>query len=96
MKKLLGIVILSLLFFNSGFADIDRYGGRSEIPEDAKPNEETLKFYLNRYLTRNWNNNRKYSDIKASNKPYQFQFDLREDSYIKKQMQFIEISIGKK
>ncbi len=46
-----------------------------------------LKFYLNRYLTRNWTNNRKYSDIKASNKPYQFQFDLREDSYIKKQMQ---------
>ena len=88
MKKLLGILVLGLLWCNVGIAaEINNYGDRSEIPEDAKPNEETLKFYLNRYLTRNWTNNRKYSDIKASNKPYQFQFDLREDSYIKKQMQ---------
>ena len=88
MKKLLGILVAGLLWCNVGIAaEINNYGDRSEIPEDAKPNEETLKFYLNRYLTRNWTNNRKYSDIKASNKPYQFQFDLREDSYIKKQMQ---------
>ncbi len=85
MKKLLGILVLGLLWCNVGIAaEINNYGDRSEIPEDAKPNEETLKFYLNRYLTRNWTNNRKYSDIKASNKPYQFQFDLREDSYNKK------------
>ena len=29
---------------------IDRFGGISEIPEDANPNFETLKYYLFRYL----------------------------------------------
>ena len=29
---------------------IDRFGGISEIPEDANPNDETLKYYLFRYL----------------------------------------------
>ena len=38
-------------------------------------------------MTGNWTNNPKYSDIKSSENPYQFQFDLREDKYIKKQMQ---------
>ncbi len=44
MKKLLGIVVLGLLWCNVGIAaEINNYGDRSEIPEDAKPNEETLK-----------------------------------------------------
>ena len=54
MKKILGVLILGLLWCNISFAEdpkIKTYGGRSEIPEDAKPNEETLKYYLNRYLT---------------------------------------------
>ncbi|MDA9029206.1 hypothetical protein N9H80_00870, partial [Candidatus Pseudothioglobus singularis] len=29
---------------------IDRFGGISEIPEDANPNFETLQYYLYRYL----------------------------------------------
>ena len=90
MKKLLGIIVLGLLWCNISFAEdpkIKTYGGRSEIPEDAKPNDETLKYYLNRYLNRNWNTHRTYSNIKASDNPYQFQFDLREDKYVKKQMQ---------
>ena len=29
---------------------IDRFGGIAEIPEDANPNDETLKYYLFRYL----------------------------------------------
>ena len=29
---------------------IDRFGGISEIPESANPNDETLKYYLYRYL----------------------------------------------
>ena len=67
---------------------VDTYNGRSEIPEDnANPNYETLLYYLWEYLTGNWTNNPKYSDIKSSENPYQFQFDLREDKYIKKQMQ---------
>ena len=91
MKKLfLSIIVLGLLWCNISFAEdpkIKTYGGRSEIPEDAKPNDETLKYYLNRYLNRNWNTHRTYSNIKASDNPYQFQFDLREDKYVKKQMQ---------
>ena len=53
MKKILGVLILGLLWCDISFAEdpkIKTYGGRSEIPEDAKPNEETLKYYLNRYL----------------------------------------------
>ena len=49
MKKLLGVLILGLLWCNISFAEdpkIKTYGGRSEIPEDAKPNDETLKYYL--------------------------------------------------
>ena len=42
MKKLLGVLILGLLSCNISFAEdpkIKTYGGRSEIPEDAKPND---------------------------------------------------------
>ena len=76
-----------MLFCVNVFAEVKTYDGRSEIPEEAKPNNDTLRFYLNRYLTRNWNSHRKYSKIEASDNQYQFQFDLREDKYIKKQMQ---------
>ena len=87
MKKILGTLIFSMLFCVNVFAEVKTYDGRSEIPEEAKPNDDTLRYYLNRYLTRNWNSHRKYSNIEASDNPYQFQFDLREDKYIKKQIQ---------
>ena len=90
MKKILLIILLSFLVGNIGFAEdskINTYGRKVEIPEDVKPNEETLKYYLNKYLTGNWNNNPKYTDIKASDNPYKFEFDSREDEYVKKQMQ---------
>ena len=67
--------------------NIKTYNNRSEIPEDAKPNEETLLYYFWNYVHGNWANNARYSDIKASENSYQFEFDLREDKYIKKQMQ---------
>ena len=87
MKKIIGTLIFSMLFCVNVFAEVKTYDGRSEIPEEAKPNDDTLRFYLNRYLTKNWNSHQKYSNIEASDNPYQFQFDLREDKYIKKQMQ---------
>jgi len=87
MKKLLVIIVLGLFWGNVSFADVNRYGGRSEIPEKANPNYETLKWYLFKYL----NSNGRYTyfkyPVEASSNPYQFQFDLREDQYIKKQMQ---------
>ena len=66
---------------------IKSYDNRSEIPEKAKPNYDTLLYFYWKYTNRNWNNNPKYTDIKASENPYKFKSDLREDDYIKKQMQ---------
>ena len=66
---------------------IKTYNNRSEIPEDAKPNEGTLLYYFWMYVRGNWTRNERFSDIKASENSYQFEFDLREDKYIKKQMQ---------
>ena len=81
---------------------IDRFGGDSEIPEEANPNDETLKFYLYRYLYSHnvypycGNSKQLFCEdlppqfshpIEASNNPYQFNFDLQEDKYIKQQMQ---------
>ena len=66
---------------------IKSYDNRSEIPEEAKPNYDTLLYFYWKYTNRNWNNNPKYTDIKASENPYKFKSDLREDDYIKKQMQ---------
>ena len=68
--------------------EINTYNGRSEIPERGKkPNYETLLYYFWEYTNGNWTNNPKYSEIKPSDKPYQFKFDLRDDEIIKKQMQ---------
>ncbi len=64
---------------------IDNYDGAPEIPHWANPNYETLKYYLYKYLYSD-SINRLY-EVKASNNPYKFQFDLREDNYVKKQMQ---------
>ena len=87
MKKLTLYTFLVLMFCNVSFADVNTYKGRSEIPEKANPNYETLKHYLFRYLYRNGVNKYYNYTIKASNDPYQFQFNLKEDKYLKKQMQ---------
>ena len=67
---------------------INTYNGRSEIPSKIKkPNYETLLYYFWEYTNGNWTNNPKYSEIKASEKPYEFKFELREEEVVKKQMQ---------
>jgi CubicO group peptidase (beta-lactamase class C family) len=82
---------------------INRFGGISEIPEDVNPNYETLKFYLYRYLYSHNIHAFCSSDstdyhcqdspprlphlVESSSNPYIFHSDLREDKYIKKQMQ---------
>ncbi len=68
---------------------IDRFGGESEIPWNANPNYETLKYYLYTYLYGNGmeDEDHRLWEVKASNNPHNFQFDLREDNYVKKQMQ---------
>jgi CubicO group peptidase (beta-lactamase class C family) len=67
---------------------VDTYNGRSEIPEHGvKPNYETFLYYFWEYTNGNWTNNKRYSNIKGSENPYQFEFDLREDKNVTKQMQ---------
>ncbi len=82
---------------------IDRFGGIAEIPEDANPNDETLKYYLFRYLYSfnkypfcSTDNKELHCEdippkfthsIEPANNPYQFNSDLRDDRYIKQHMQ---------
>jgi len=82
---------------------INRYGGIAEIPESANPNYETLQYYLYRYLYSfnihpfcGADNEELHCEdspprhshlIEPSDNPYQFKADIREDKYIKKQMQ---------
>ena len=48
-----------------------------------------LKYYLYKYLYGNGieETGHKLYEVKASNNPYKFEFDLREDNYVKKQLQ---------
>ena len=80
-------MVLVLLLSGNAYADVNNYGGRAEIPEKANPNYETLKYYLFKYLYSNGVNKYFNYSVKASKKPHQFKTDLREDKYIKKQMQ---------
>jgi len=83
MKKLL---LLALLAFQSFAGQIDYYDGRAEIPDRATPNKETLHHFLYNYVWK-WPLNGGRTTIKASPDPYEFEYDLREDSYIDSQMQ---------
>jgi CubicO group peptidase (beta-lactamase class C family) len=86
---------------NQSSIGIDRFGGKSEIPEDSNPNDETLKFYLYRYLYSHsiypyCGDDKQFfcedrppyfsHPVKSSDNPYKFHFNLREDNYIKQQM----------
>jgi CubicO group peptidase (beta-lactamase class C family) len=122
MKKLLGILVLGLLWSNITFASsnsfvhfnkwlydnghhqylnldeetnnlkINIYKGRWSAPFKANPNKDTLIYYLYKYLdghhtgdpsTKQWG---KY-EIQPSKSPYEFKSDLREDKFVKNQMQ---------
>jgi len=56
------------------------------LPPKYKPNDETLKYILYKYLFYNPELGERYHTVKASN-PYSFKFDLREDEHIKREMQ---------
>ena len=75
---------------NKSSSGIVTYPETSEIPWNATPNYETLKYHLYIYLYHNGNmglEGHRLWEVKASNNPYNFQSDLREDKYIKQQMQ---------
>ena len=69
------------------YGDIfDLKGGTESIPESANPNNETLRYFLYKYQYYAPKCCDSFHKVEASN-PYNFQFDLREDVYIKQQMQ---------
>ena len=78
---------------DSSVTRIDRYGGRSEIPEDANPNYQTLYYFLDRYLNewdrfyKRWPNDGYKYNIEKSKTPYSFKFDLRNNKDVKNQIQ---------
>ena len=48
MKKLLGIVVLSLLLSGSAYANKEKansHGGANELPESARPNDATISLF---------------------------------------------------
>ena len=65
---------------------INTYNGGNPS-ESAILNDKTLRYFLHRYLylMPDWNN--KFHTVKGSNRPFNFQFELREDKYVNQQMQ---------
>ena len=63
------------------------------MPEDAKPNYQTLYYFLDRYLNqwdrfyRRWPNDEYSYNIDKSKTPYSFKFDLRDNKDVKNQIQ---------
>ncbi len=65
---------------------INTFGGRWP-PEDAILNNETLRYMLYRYIYQYPKIGYRHHEVKVSTNPYNFEFDLREDEYIKQHMQ---------
>ena len=79
-------------FIGTNNLNIKVYKGRWTLPFKANPNRDTLIYYLYKYLyshdtgdrnTKQWG---RY-EIQPSKSPYEFKSDLREDKFVKKQMQ---------
>ena len=67
---------------------VNKFGGRFELPEEANPNYQTLKYYLNNYLNE-WEQFYKFWPLKEykyyvekANKPYEFEFELEKNSEV--------------
>lgn len=71
---------------NSATGKINTYGGSGYINETENPNFETLRWSLYRKIHYRPLNADRFHSIEGTNS-YQFREDLRDDKYIKKQMQ---------
>jgi len=71
---------------NESSNGINIYGGSGYIFESERPNFDSLKWSLYRKLHYRPLSGDRFYSVQASN-PFNFQFDLREDKYIKQQMQ---------
>ena len=72
------------VFVKKNKLKIEFYKDRSNIPWNAKPNYDTLLYYLFSYIKRV--DSGKYWETEGSKNPYIFESDLREDKYIDKQL----------
>jgi CubicO group peptidase (beta-lactamase class C family) len=71
---------------NESSTGINTYGGGWPQEKDIL-NHETLRYFLYRYLYDYPYFGDRYHEFKISTNPYNFEFDLREDEYIKQHMQ---------
>ena len=83
MKKILFIIYINLIGFNICLAEVKIYDSW-QIPEKANPNYETLVAYFEKYQFDKYGFDRYESQI--SDNPYKFQFNLREEKYLDKQL----------
>jgi len=65
---------------------INTYGGEGYISENESPNFDSLRWSLYRKLHYRPLQGHRFHSVQASN-PFNFEFDLREDMYIKQQLQ---------
>ena len=66
-------------------SEINTFGG-GWPPEKAILNNETLRYMLYRYIYLYPKIGYRHHEVKVSTNPYNFEFDLREDEYIKQHM----------
>ena len=62
------------------------YKNRWQIPWDAKPNRDTLIYYLWKTINHPYTNQFHLYEVKASSNPYKFKSNLREDEYLSKKI----------
>ena len=80
MKKLLGIVVLSLLLSGNAHADDGKavsYGGAHELPEHARPNDATISLFeerKNKFIKKRKKQKRLYT-IKPKGNAIEFNYD---------------------
>jgi hypothetical protein len=62
------------------------YKNRWQIPWDAKPNRDTLIYYLWKTINHPYTNQFHLYEVKPSSNPYEFKSNLREDGYLSKKI----------
>ena len=67
--------------------EINTYGGTGYINENEKPNFQTLRWSLYRKIHYRPLNANRFHSIEGTNS-YEFETDLKQDSYVKRQMDF--------
>tara|TARA_S200000501_G_scaffold365589_1_gene399247 strand:- start:59 stop:1417 length:1359 start_codon:yes stop_codon:yes gene_type:complete len=62
------------------------YKNRWQLPWDAKPNRDTLIYYLWKTINHPYSNQFHLYEVKPSSNPYKFKSNLKEDEYLSKKI----------